>query len=202
MKTNKDYTIKEMRIGITDYSGIIVPKGTEVTHKTAMGIDTNYHFVCDFSWYAPELEGFARKMAIHDFIHYGIDIPKEFIEYDELTLEEAINNGFDSFVYPEDGYQSIKMLDEYKESEIDFTKKPMLCEKEPFHPAGLSSKEIAEILSDHIQDCHFSDTGDDTFEVLNILKDIDCTDLSERIQERLNTLNYRTQSNTALVKSF
>lgn len=56
---------------------IVIPKGTKVTNQTALGIDKNYNFIDDFSWHKPELKGFARTMAIHDMVHYGIDIPKE-----------------------------------------------------------------------------------------------------------------------------
>lgn len=71
-------TNKEVKISVFGEE-VIIPKGTPTTHKTACGIDTNYNFVNDFSWYKPELTGFARKMALHDFVHYGINIPKEFV---------------------------------------------------------------------------------------------------------------------------
>lgn len=62
---------------------ITIPKGTKVTHQTALGFDKNYNFVDEFGWYKPELTGFARKMALHDMVHYGINLDSKFIEEGE-----------------------------------------------------------------------------------------------------------------------
>lgn len=74
MKTNQEYKTKVKGLEVT------VPKGTSITHQTSLGIDPTYHFVNDFDWYKPELKGFARQMEIHDLVHYGINVPKEFVD--------------------------------------------------------------------------------------------------------------------------
>lgn len=77
MRTNKDYTVY-----YDDFIGeITIPKGTKLTHQTALGIDENYHFVDDWSWYKPELKGFARKMHILDLEYRGFNVPKEYVQY-------------------------------------------------------------------------------------------------------------------------
>lgn len=77
MKTNQDYTIT-----FDSFIGeITVPKGTTVTNETAMGVDPNYHFVNNWSWYKPDLKGYARQMHMHDLIHRGINVPKKYIDY-------------------------------------------------------------------------------------------------------------------------
>jgi len=76
MKTNKDYTAPFMH-----YGEITVPKGTKVTNQTAMGIDKNYHFVSDLSWVKrdyPEID----RILIHDLTYHGINVPKEFVDFD------------------------------------------------------------------------------------------------------------------------
>lgn len=76
MKTNQDFTTK-----FRDYADITVPKGTKLTHRTAMGIDKNYHFVDDFKWIAaayPEIDNILK----YDMMYYGIDVPKEFVDYE------------------------------------------------------------------------------------------------------------------------
>lgn len=83
MKTNRDYTVK-----ISNNPEVTIPKGTRVSHKTASGIDENYHFVADWNWYKPEVKGFARKMMLHDFTHRGINVPKEFVDYEDKPLVE------------------------------------------------------------------------------------------------------------------
>lgn len=85
MKTNKDYTVK-YNWSPVDYGEIIIPKGTRLTHQTAMGEDKNYHFVADWSWYKPEITGFARKMMLHDFTHSGVDVPKEYVDYEQAEV--------------------------------------------------------------------------------------------------------------------
>lgn len=75
MKTNKDYTVEFM-----NYGEITVPKGTLLTNMTAMGIDTNYHFVNDFKWITekyPEISSILK----HDLTYHGINVPKEYVEY-------------------------------------------------------------------------------------------------------------------------
>lgn len=114
-----------------------------------------------------------------------------------LTKTEAIKKGYKHFVYPEDGYQSVKSL--YEEDEIDFDRKPMLCKKEPFHPKGLTEKELKDLIIDNIWDNHHSNTGDDTDAVLDILDDLDCSGLVIEIEKRLKKLNYWWQSDVHLV---
>lgn len=74
LKTSQDVKVT------FDGEDLIIPKGTRVTNKTADGkSDPNYNFVDDFSWYKPELKGFARKMAIHDMEHRGINIDSKYV---------------------------------------------------------------------------------------------------------------------------
>jgi hypothetical protein len=58
---------------------IVIPTGTRVTQQTALGHDDNYNFIDDLSWHKPHLKGFARTMALHDMVHYGIDIDSKFV---------------------------------------------------------------------------------------------------------------------------
>lgn len=80
MKTSKEYKV-EYKVANCDYGTITVPKGTRLTHMTALGGDKNYHFVDEFDWYKPELKSYARVMAVHNFVHHGINVPKEYVEY-------------------------------------------------------------------------------------------------------------------------
>lgn len=75
MKTKSDYTTE-----FRDYGTITVPAGTRVTNKTAMGIDKNYHFVNEFGWVKANYSQ-IDSILIHDLTYYGLNIPKELIEY-------------------------------------------------------------------------------------------------------------------------
>lgn len=76
METNQDVKVK-----FRDYGEIVVPKGTKLTHQTALGIDEKYHFVNDFKWIDRDYPKVSNILK-HDAAHYGINIPKEFVQYD------------------------------------------------------------------------------------------------------------------------
>jgi len=80
METNKDYTVK-FKVANSDYGDITIPKGTSLTHMTANGIDEKYHFVNDLSWVKPHEDGTKQYGLLHDLTYYGINVPKEFVEY-------------------------------------------------------------------------------------------------------------------------
>jgi len=79
MKTNTEYSV-HFKVGNTDYGILTIPKGTKVTHKTASGIDKNYHFVDDFSWVEPWPSGMKKHGLLHDLKYHGINVPKQYIE--------------------------------------------------------------------------------------------------------------------------
>lgn len=53
---------------------IVVPKGTRITHRTALGTDPNYNFVDDLSWIDKKY-----PLLHHDAYYYGINVPKEYV---------------------------------------------------------------------------------------------------------------------------
>lgn len=75
MKTKQDVTLNFM-----SYGQITVPKGTALTHETANGIDKNYHFVNSYGWIKSNYPDIASILK-HDVYYYGIDIPKEFVDF-------------------------------------------------------------------------------------------------------------------------
>ena len=75
MVTKEDYTVKFM-----DYGDITVPKGTKLTHNTALGVDTNYHFVNEYGWIDSNYSTISNILR-HDVRHHGINVPKEFVDY-------------------------------------------------------------------------------------------------------------------------
>lgn len=73
------WTKQDVTLTFRSEGEITIPKGTKLTSQTACGVDTDYHFVDEFDWYKPELKGFAREMALMDMVHYGINIPIEYV---------------------------------------------------------------------------------------------------------------------------
>lgn len=119
-----------------------------------------------------------------------------------LTLQEAIQEGYSAFIYANDGWQAIKMLNEYQlDDDIDWTRDDIyLVQKEGQNPAGLSAEEIAEMLAENIQCSHSDETGDDTDDVYDAIKRLDFSDVSEKINEALAGIFYYRQTNIHLIK--
>lgn len=119
----------------------------------------------------------------------------------QLTVKQALEEGYTHFVYANDGYQAIKSIEEYSKSgDIDFTREDIrLVDKTPFHPTGLSNDAIQDLLADTVAVNHHDYTGDDTDAVFDAIKEIDFSDVEERIQVALNGLNYYHQTNIKLV---
>jgi hypothetical protein len=74
-------TKQEIKMKYRDYGRITIPKGTRITHRTALGIDPNYNFIDDLSWIPLHDDGKTKQFGlIHDATYYGINIPKELLE--------------------------------------------------------------------------------------------------------------------------
>lgn len=75
-------TIKPFATTFKNYGTIIVPIGVAVTSQTAMGVDTDYHFVNAFAWVRRDYPEIAN-ILIHDLRYYGLNVPEEFLGPDE-----------------------------------------------------------------------------------------------------------------------
>ena len=73
-RLKQDYTAD-----FRDYGEVTIPKGTLVTHETAMGFDKKYHFVDDFDWIKNSYPDYWNTLKM-DMETYGFDVPKEYIE--------------------------------------------------------------------------------------------------------------------------
>lgn len=67
-------TKTEIKMNFRGYN-ITIPKGTAITHQTALGIDLNYNFVNDFAWIPKDM-----PLLRHDAVYYGINIPADLVE--------------------------------------------------------------------------------------------------------------------------
>ncbi len=73
-RTTKEFT--------TAYKGwdLVVPVGSIVSNKTAMGFDDAYRFWNDWTAYVEKLTGYKNSILAHDLTHYGLNIPAEYCE--------------------------------------------------------------------------------------------------------------------------
>ena len=115
-----------------------------------------------------------------------------------LTREEAITAGYEYFVYPADGYQTIKSLKYFREHEIFFNQKPMLCKKEPNY-LNVSEKPIKDVVIGYIDELYTEITGNDTTVIFEVLEEIDFSYLVNKINSKLERIDYYHQSDVHLV---
>lgn len=117
-----------------------------------------------------------------------------------MTLQEAINNGYKYYVYPDEGHQRLKNISDDIDA-INFDKSPMATEKTPIIFNGIDENQIRDLLADSTWKLWNEITGDDTDIIHDLFKEIDFSDVESRIQEKLKSLRYYKQSNIELVKN-
>tara|TARA_R110000772_G_C13310310_1_gene440337 strand:- start:13403 stop:13879 length:477 start_codon:yes stop_codon:yes gene_type:complete len=92
MKTAQDIIIKDYNphsMSFGGYGKIIIPKGTRLTHQTALGLDKNYHFVDDLSWIKKDYPQFAN-ILLHDFRYHNYNVKKEFVDFGTPAEKEIV----------------------------------------------------------------------------------------------------------------
>lgn len=115
----------------------------------------------------------------------------------QLTVKEALEQGYEYYVYNDDGYQALNHI---SYMEMDFKRDDIsIVNKDSYHPLGLDAKSIAELLAETINYNHACDSGDDTEQVYNAIMDIDFSDVEQRISEALSKLHYYRSSNIKLI---
>lgn len=72
-------TKESIEVNFKHYGKITIPKGIKTSNMTAVGKDFNYNFVNEFEWINKSYPDISN-ILIHDAIHYGINIPIEYLE--------------------------------------------------------------------------------------------------------------------------
>lgn len=117
---------------------------------------------------------------------------------EKLTVKQALELGYESFVYDSDGYQSIKPIDP---EDIDWKRDDIsLVEKESFSPMGLEEDILKEMIIESIWLSHHDNTGDDTNSIAEALKplNLDLSNVKKQIDEALSELKYYKSSGIKL----
>jgi len=71
---------KDFTFNFRQYGEITIPKGTLTSHKTAIGDDPAYNFICEFDW-IDRLYPNINKFLKSDVDIFGINIPEEMLMY-------------------------------------------------------------------------------------------------------------------------
>jgi hypothetical protein len=120
------------------------------------------------------------------------------MEQQQLTIDEALSQGYEKYLFSTDGFQGLRDI---KGMDMEDLKRRDIClvEKEPYSPAGISSKDIALLLADDLEANHVDESGDDTGQVYDLIKELDFSDAEKKIADALSTLSYYKGTNIKLV---
>jgi hypothetical protein len=99
----------------------------------------------------------------------------------KMTRHEAIESGYTFCGYPDQEFQTLIKIKDVIHS--DYAKPLMLAEKEGTHPK-IDAKDLSEIIADHIYSEWGEVNSDSAEEVYNEIKQMDFTDMAEKINEK------------------
>ncbi len=116
----------------------------------------------------------------------------------ELTVKEALEQGYTKYCFGSDGFQSLKDIIHVEKEHLE-REDIRLINKESYHPLGISSKDIAELLAENLECNHSDDSGDDTNQVYDAIIELDFTEAENKITEALSKLNYYRATKIKLI---
>lgn len=114
-----------------------------------------------------------------------------------LTVKEAIEQGYEHYIVDKGEYGHLREISDFEDETEDEVF--LLAEKTYRHPNGLSNEQIQEMFANDIWDNYCSDTGCDTDEVYDLIKAIDFSDVSERIDKALESVQYKIATQIRLI---
>lgn len=122
---------------------------------------------------------------------------------EKLTLKEAIEQGYESWLYADEQFQSLNDLAFIEDSHFN-GRKIELVSKEPYSPSsGIDADSILDLLAEQIWENHHGETGDDTDTVSDAIRELPkemFAPILKAIDDKLNTLSYYKSSGIELVK--
>lgn len=124
-------------------------------------------------------------------------------QQEQLTVQEALEQGYTKYIYDKSDFMIVREItDLLHDDNADEWDRPLiLCNKEPESPFGISSKDIAELLADHLEDNHRGEFGGDyTNAVFDAINELDFTEAENKISEALSKLHYYRATNIKLIR--
>ena len=121
---------------------------------------------------------------------------------EKLTVQQAIEQGYKSWLYADEQFQAIQDLAFIEDHH--FYKKIELVSKEPYHPSsGLDADSIIDMIAEQIWENHYEESRDDTSSVPDAIRELPkelFEPIIKAIDNKLNTLSYYKSSGIELVK--
>ena len=115
-----------------------------------------------------------------------------------MTKEQALQEGYEKFIYENgDRFQATNDL---HTDEIDFTKVPMLVTKESSSPSH-DEESIKDLIANELDGQYYDETGDDTNIVYDKIMEIDFSQITNIINEKLKGVHYYSNTGIKLTES-
>lgn len=122
-------------------------------------------------------------------------------EQPKLTVKEALEQGYTKCGYELAEWQTLLEVSDFAnpaEFEEHWNKKMVLFSKNEYHPS-IDADTIKELLAEHIAINHADETGDDTDNVEDSIKELDFEPTAKLINEKLQSVSYWTATNIQLI---
>ncbi len=116
----------------------------------------------------------------------------------EITKEEALKQGYTLCGKPNEDYQHLILIQDL--NEIDLDGSLVVADKESYYTPSIDTEDLADLIAEHLESQHGSETRDDTEEVYRIVKSLDFSKASEMINESLKDKQYYMLTKIKLVK--
>lgn len=120
---------------------------------------------------------------------------------EKLTVKEALEQGFTKCGYEAQEWQSLwDVIDFSNSQEFDehYNRKMVLFSKDAYHPS-IDADTIKDLLAEHIACNHADESGDDTDNVEDSVRDLDFESTAKMINDRLQSVDYWKATNIQLV---
>lgn len=114
----------------------------------------------------------------------------------KLTVKQALEIGYTSFIYPADGFQRTLKLGE---DEPDFNKQPTLTEIVAQHPS-YDENMIKDIVANELDGQYYDETRDDDSGIYDLIMELDFSDITDKINEKFKEISYYRQSDVKLIE--
>lgn len=117
---------------------------------------------------------------------------------EQLTVSEALAQSYEYYIYSNgDRWQSLGQISDT--ASIDFKKLPLIIEKEGQAVWVPSSKDLGELIADHMQGNWDDETGDDSNDVYDSVKELDFSEMRTKIEEAVKDKHYYRATKIKLV---
>lgn len=116
----------------------------------------------------------------------------------EMTVKEALAQGYDKYIYPADGWQRLNEVSDVED--IDWSKGPVLIDPTPLTAPTMSAEDIADTLADQMEAMYYDETSsDDTSGIVDSVKEIDFSAIEAALKTAMEKHIYYKQSDIRLV---